>query len=138
MVKLEDIKENTNLKGIEGSDAVRVEAVRKIGDDAVSVTYWNSQGEIRNQMLHRSDEARIELADVGRPWSFAANGAEFKLGLEAQRIRLSHLFDPMMAVHTSNVEPLPHQISAVYETMLPQQPLRFVLADDPGAGDRTN
>jgi superfamily II DNA or RNA helicase len=56
------------------------------------------------------------------------------LGLEAQRIRLSHLFDPMMAVHTSNVEPLPHQISAVYEAMLPRQPLRYVLADDPGAG----
>src|SRR6185437_9272137 len=44
------------------------------------------------------------------------------------------LFDPMMAIHTSNVEPLPHQISAVYEAMLPRQPLRFVLADDPGAG----
>ena len=40
----------------------------------------------------------------------------------------------MMAVHTSNVEPLPHQISAVYESMLPKQPLRYVLADDPGAG----
>jgi SNF2 family DNA or RNA helicase len=134
MMKLEDIKENINLKGIEGSDAVKVEAVRKMGDDAVSIIYRNNRGEIRDQMLHRSDEARIALADVGRPWSFAASGAEFKLGLEAQRIRLSHLFDPMMAVHTSNVEPLPHQISAVYEAMLPRQPLRYVLADDPGAG----
>lgn len=49
-------------------------------------------------------------------------------------MRLAHLFDPMMAVHTSDVEPLPHQISAVYEAMLPGQPLRFVLADDPDAG----
>src|ERR1700724_2111760 len=40
----------------------------------------------------------------------------------------------MMGVHTSNVEPLPHQITAVYESMLPRHPLRFVLADDPGAG----
>jgi superfamily II DNA or RNA helicase len=40
----------------------------------------------------------------------------------------------MMAVHTSNVDPLPHQITAVYESMLPRQPLRYVLADDPGAG----
>ena len=40
----------------------------------------------------------------------------------------------MMAVHTSNVDPLPHQITAVYESLLPRQPLRFVLADDPGAG----
>jgi hypothetical protein len=59
---------------------------------------------------------------------FDAPGNEFKLGLEAYRINLAHLFDPMMAVHTSNVEPLPHQISAVYESMLPVNPY------DPGAG----
>ena len=53
---------------------------------------------------------------------------------EALRIRLAHLFDPVLAVHTSVVEPLPHQITAVYESMLPRQPLRFLLADDPGAG----
>ncbi|OAD21959.1 helicase domain-containing protein, partial [Candidatus Thiomargarita nelsonii] len=48
--------------------------------------------------------------------------------------QLAHLFDPMMAVHAANVEPLPHQISAVYESMLPQIPLRFLLADEAGAG----
>ena len=47
---------------------------------------------------------------------------------------LAHLFDPVLAVHTSIVDPLPHQITAVYEAMLPRQPLRFLLADDPGAG----
>ena len=85
-------------------------------------------------MLFRSDEVRLELAEAGRAWAFDASGADFKLGLEAYRISLAHLFDPMMAVHTSNVDPYPHQISAVYEAMLPRQPLRFVLADDPGAG----
>lgn len=50
------------------------------------------------------------------------------------RIHLAHLFDPYLAVHTSAIEPLPHQISAVYEEMLPRLPLRYVLADDPGAG----
>src|ERR1700738_3541797 len=69
-----------------------------------------------------------------RPWSFDVDGDAFKLAVEAKRIDLAFLFDPMMAVHTSNVEPLPHQITAVYESMLPRQPLRFVLADDPGAG----
>jgi len=53
---------------------------------------------------------------------------------EAYRIRLAYLFDPLLAVHTSLVEPLPHQILAVYGEMLPRQPLRFLLADDPGAG----
>ena len=79
-------------------------------------------------------EAGIVVATAGRPWSFDADGADFKLATEAYRINLAHLFDPIMAVHTSNVEPLPHQITAVYESMLPKQPLRYVLADDPGAG----
>jgi SNF2 family DNA or RNA helicase len=63
----------------------------------------------------------------------------FRLGSSPRRIaiRLAHLFDPVLAVHTSVVEPLPHQITAVYESMLPRQPLRFLLADDPGAG-KTN
>ena len=72
--------------------------------------------------------------EQGRPWSFDGDGALFRLVSEAQRIRLAHLFDPVLAVHTSVVEPLPHQITAVYEAMLPRQPLRFLLADDPGAG----
>ena len=71
---------------------------------------------------------------AGRPWSFDGDGALFRLVSEAQRIRLAHLFDPLLAVHTSVVDPLPHQITGVYEAMLPRQPLRFLLADDPGAG----
>ena len=79
-------------------------------------------------------EARLEVAEQGRPWSFDGDGAKYRLVAEAHRIRLAHLFDPLLAVHTSLVEPLPHQITAVYQAMLPRQPLRFLLADDPGAG----
>ena len=77
---------------------------------------------------------RIEVVEQGRPWSFDGDGALFRLVSEAHRIRLAHLFDPLLAVHTSLIEPLPHQITAVYGAMLPRQPLRFLLADDPGAG----
>ena len=66
--------------------------------------------------------------------SFTADGRLFRLAAEAERIRLAHLFDPYLAVHASHIEPLPHQITAVYGEMLPRQPLRFLLADDPGAG----
>ncbi|WP_022949215.1 helicase-related protein [Methylohalobius crimeensis] len=134
MLKLEDIKKDTQIRGIQADEIVRVVQVEPVGDNAVTVYYKDSQGRLSEQMLFRSDEARLELAQAGRPWAFDAPGAEFKLGLEAYRISQAALFDPMMAVHTSNVEPLPHQISAVYESMLPRQPLRFVLADDPGAG----
>ena len=85
-------------------------------------------------MLYRHDEPRLELVEEGRPWSFDGDGQLFRLVSEAQRIHLAYLFDPVLAVHTSIVEPLPHQITAVYESMLPRQPLRFLLADDPGAG----
>ncbi len=135
MIRLEDLKLNAYVKGLEGSDVVQIKSIEWVGSDAVTVLYKNSQGQPREQMLHRTDEIRLDVVEnTSRPWSFAANGSEFKLALEAQRIRLAHLFDPMMAVHTSNVEPLPHQITAVYESMLSRQPLRFVLADDPGAG----
>ena len=67
--------------------------------------------------------ASTETGAPGSAWSPRRSG-----------IRLAHLFDPVLAVHTSVVEPLPHQITAVYESMLPRQPLRFLLADDPGAG----
>lgn len=65
---------------------------------------------------------------------FRGDGKLFRLVSEAHRIRLAYLFDPHLAVYTSLVEPLPHQITAVYDEMLTRQPLRFLLADDPGAG----
>jgi superfamily II DNA or RNA helicase len=134
MLKLEDIKKDAQIRGIQAEEIVRIVQTEPVGDAALTVYYKDSQGKIGEQMLFRSDEARLELATAGRPWAFDAPGADFKLGLEAHRITQAALFDPMMAVHTSNVEPLPHQISAVYEHMLPKQPLRYVLADDPGAG----
>jgi SNF2 family DNA or RNA helicase len=56
------------------------------------------------------------------------------LGLEAHRVKLAHQFDPLHALHISLIDPLPHQIDAVYFHMLPKARLRFLLADDPGAG----
>jgi len=134
MLKIEDIKVDAQIRGIKGDEIVRIVQLERVGDAAVTVYYKDSQGALSEQMLFRSDEPRMELAVAGRAWAFDAPGSDFKLGLEAYRISQAALFDPMMAVHTSNVEPLPHQISAVYESMLPRQPLRFVLADDPGAG----
>lgn len=134
MLKLEEVKKNAVLSGIEPGEVVTVRFVEPAGSDAISVNYRLASGETRERMLFRSDEANLTLAQAGRPWGFDADGEGFKLAAEAYRINLAHLFDPMMAVHTSNVDPLPHQITAVYESMLPRQPLRYVLADDPGAG----
>ncbi len=133
-MKLEDISPGNSLVGIEPAAVATVIAAVPIADGAVQVIYKTPDGTLRERMLSRGDEASIALATTERPWAFDGDGDAFKLAVEAKRIDLAFLFDPMMAVHTSNVEPLPHQITAVYEAMLPHQPLRFVLADDPGAG----
>lgn len=134
MLRLEDIKKDAAVNGIEPGQIVRIVTTEPVGENALTVYYKTADGQVKEQMLFRSSEPSLSLAEAGRPWAFDAPGEEFKLATEAYRIDLAYLFDPMMAVHTSNVEPLPHQITAVYESMLPRQPLRFVLADDPGAG----
>jgi hypothetical protein len=88
-------------------------------------------------LLYRDDEPRLEIVEAGRSWSFDGDGALFRLVSEAHRIRLADLFDPLLAVHTWLLKPLPHQITAVYEAMLPHQPFRFLRADNPGAGTAT-
>ncbi len=134
MSKLEDLKPNASVRGILPDGLVSVVSVARFGSEALELTYKEPHGRVANVLLYRHDEPRLEVAEQGRPWSFDGDGHLFRLVSEAHRIRLAHLFDPVLAVHTSLVEPLPHQITAVYEAMLPRQPLRFLLADDPGAG----
>lgn len=134
MHTLEDLRPNATVRGILQDCLVTVVNVQWYGSTAVELTYKTPDGKLGNELLYRHDEPRLEVVEVGRPWSFDGDGRKFRLLSEAHRIRLAHLFDPVLAVHTSLVEPLPHQITAVYESMLPRQPLRFLLADDPGAG----
>ena len=134
MTHLEDLLPNTSIRGILPDSLVTVVNVQWYGSEALELTYKDAKGKVANELLYRHDEPRLEVVEEGRPWSLDGDGRLFRLVSEAHRIRLAHLFDPVLAVHTSLVEPLPHQITAVYEEMLPRQPLRFVLADDPGAG----
>ncbi len=132
--RLEDLTPGAAVRGILPDALVTVVNAQWFGSDALELTYKNPTGKVANELLYRHDEPRIEVVERGRPWSFDGDGALFRLVSEAHRIRLAHLFDPVLAVHTSIVDPLPHQITAVYQEMLPRQPLRFLLADDPGAG----
>lgn len=134
MAALENLKPNAAVRGVLPTSLVTVVNVQWFGSEAIELTYKDAAGKVANQLLYRHDEPRLEIAEEGRPWSFDGDGHAFRLVAEALRIHLAHLFDPVLAVHTSVVDPLPHQITAVYESMLPRQPLRFLLADDPGAG----
>jgi len=132
---LEELRPGAAVRGVLADDGlVTVVNVQWFGSEALELTYKTAAGKVANQLLYRHDESRLEVVEEGRPWSFDGDGALFRLVSEAQRIHLAHLLDPVLAVHTSLVDPLPHQITAVYGSMLPRQPLRFLLADDPGAG----
>jgi superfamily II DNA or RNA helicase len=133
-MRLEDITADAHVTGIDPAGPVEIRQARQVGPDVLEVTYKTASGQLSEELLYRSNEGQLALVEPGRTWSFTADGHEFRLAAEAQRITLAHLFDPMLAVSVSSIEPLPHQIEAVYGEMLPRTPLRFLLADDPGAG----
>jgi superfamily II DNA or RNA helicase len=134
MAKLSDLTVNSVVRGIIPNEPVTIRHIERHGEQAATVTYVDNQGRVADRVLFKDDEPNLELVQQSRPLSFDGDGYLFRLASEAQRLRLAFLFDPLIAVNTSSVEPLPHQITAVYERMLQQQPLRFLLADDPGAG----
>ena len=134
MARLEDITVDSKIQGLVTNETVEVVAAQWFGNDVVEVTYKDSRGLTGSQLLYRENEADLVVVTEHLPWSFDVDGNTMRLVSEAYRIELAHIFDPYLAVHTSSVEPLPHQISAVYQEMLKRLPLRYILADDPGAG----
>lgn len=133
MARLADIAKGVRVRGIAGDQVVTVVATEWHGESVLTVTYKTDAGALDETMVFDFDADRIEIENA-RLWSFDADADDVRLVSEAYRIGLAHLFDPYLAVRTSSIEALPHQISAVYKDMLPKLPLRFVLADDPGAG----
>ncbi|MQP33471.1 DUF3883 domain-containing protein [Rhodococcus erythropolis] len=132
-MQLEELKPGLRINGLIPAEVITVIAVQWHGSDALELTYKTTVGGLGQQVIFRRNEAQLDIAQTGsRP--FDAPASDFKLVAEAQRIGLAGLFDPMLAVATSDVQPLPHQIRAVYGELLPRTPLRFLLADDPGAG----
>lgn len=134
MARLEELVSGAAVEGVVPRQTVSIINTKWFGDSVLEVTYKTDDGHVANALLYRENEPSLVVSSQTRPWSFNADGSDFRLVSEAYRINLASIFDPLLAVHTSMVEPLPHQIIAVYERMLPRQPLRFLLADDPGAG----
>ncbi|HEU5025436.1 MAG TPA: helicase-related protein [Spirillospora sp.] len=130
---LEGLKPGLRIEGLVPAEVLTVIAVQWHGTDALELTFKTTAGSLGQQVVFRKDEGKLRVAQSGSR-AFDAPAPEFKLAAEAQRVTLAGLFDPMIAVATSDVRPLPHQIQAVYGELLPRTPLRFLLADDPGAG----
>jgi len=122
------------VRGLVPGTTVEVLHVHWYGASALEVTYKEPSGTTGNQLVFRGATADFDVVSSERLWGLDGDPDLFRLVSEAQRIRMAFLFDPRAGVHTSMIEPLPHQVTAVYDEMLPRQPLRFLLADDPGAG----
>ena len=135
MAQLEELLAGVAVTGVDPAGPVTVISVQWHGTQALTLFFRDAKSQPQERLVYRSDEGSFSIAEgTSRAWSFDGDGHQFRLAAEARRIHLAHLFDPYLALTSSQIEPLPHQIEAVYGDMLPRQPLRFLLADDPGAG----
>jgi hypothetical protein len=128
-MKLEDLTRDAVVKGLIPEGLATVVDVRWFGSAVVELTYKDAEGHIRRELVYRDREAIPEIVVGGRPWSSDGHGEPLRLVSEAGRIRLVDVFAP-----PHPVDPLPHPITVVDGDMSSRRPLRFLLADDPGAG----
>ena len=132
-IEFSDLIPGARIAGVVPDGPVSVVFFAPGGDTAGTLTYRDSSGLLNERIVTSDDIAGFDVA-TERRWSFDADGGLFRLASEARRLKNAHLSDPFAAVDTSGIEPYPHQIEAVYEKFLEQRPLRYLLADDPGAG----
>jgi hypothetical protein len=128
----DELKSGVRVTGLVAGKTVKIVAVERTGE-MFNVTYKDDFGHLEARLVSLAAIQECE-ADQAVRWTFDGDGTGFRLASEGRRIELAHLFDPFAAVQTATIQPLPHQIEAVYGRLLPMQPLRFLLADDPGAG----
>ena len=116
MSTFDQIQPGARLRGLDTGGIAEIVQVARFDADAVSVTY-RVNGKVGERLLYLGEETGLELIEAGRSYAFDADGGLLRLASEAYRIRLAHLFDPYLAVTASQIEALPHQITAVYGEM---------------------
>ena len=127
------ISEGQVLTGPLFNEPMRVETVRPNGPDSVEAGLVGQRTErFRRVTLTSVDLADLTIADA--TWPYDGDGSLLKLGLQAYSLGIAHEFDPYFGLSISRVDPLPHQLEAVYEYFLKLPSVRFLLADDAGAG----
>ena len=127
------IREGQVLTGPLFNEPMRVETVRPNGPDSVEAGLVGQRTErFRRVTLTSVDLADLTIADA--TWPYDGDGSLLKLGLQAYSLGIAHEFDPYFGLSISRVDPLPHQLEAVYEYFMKLPSVRFLLADDAGAG----
>lgn len=126
------IKSGTIVESPLFPEPVKVEKVEEIGDYVRIVGATINSNKHIDTILLKDDFSKLRVLTYDT--DFTANAENVFLALEAYRFRLASLFDPILAMNVSRVDPLPHQIEAVYGYILKLPRIRFLIADDPGAG----
>jgi superfamily II DNA or RNA helicase len=129
-----DLHPGAIVHGLDQDGPVQLDTVSRLDDTLWEVAFLDAVGRRQTRMLFDEDVIglRIEGGDDGP--TFDAEPADFALAFDAWRMTKAHVLDPYFAVNAANIEPLPHQLQAVYDFLLPRHPMRCLLADDPGAG----
>jgi superfamily II DNA or RNA helicase len=121
------------VAGLEPSELVEIQRITPFGARTLVEGVGVQSRRVVKRPLTTSEMSRLERVRSST-CSYDGDAERFLLGVEAERIRIAHQFDPLFAVNSSIVDPLPHQVEAVYRSLLPLPRIRFLLADDTGAG----
>ena len=130
-MKLEEVKPGVHIAGSKWPESVEINKVENLGNHLRLIGATKS-GKHIDQVISIAELNNIRIVQVGV--DFSTESWKAFLALETIRYRFASLYDPLLAMNTSKVDPLPHQIEAVYGYVLKLPRIRFLIADDPGAG----
>ena len=131
-MNLEQLRPNKTLRGPIFSEPVQIIVATPMGDAVKLVARGLHSGRVVDVILTPAQLALVESSPDVEP--FNGDPHRFRLGIEALRLQLAFEYDPYFSLSIARVDPLPHQLEAVYDYFLRLPRIRFLLADDPGAG----
>lgn len=131
-MNVEQLKPNVVLTGPLFPEPIQIIAIIPMGDSVKVIGKGLNTGQVLEPILNSDQLAKLEVSPETEPFDGDPN--RFKLGIEALRLGLAYEYDPYFSLSIARVDPLPHQLEAVYDYLLRSPRIRFLLADDPGAG----
>ena len=131
-MKVSELKIGAVVEGPKWPDPVEIKKIEEFGEDIKIIGSRIPTGIHVDVILSKEELYHISLKTID--CDFSSEPWKVFLALETIRYRFASLYDPLLAMNTSKVDPLPHQIEAVYHYVLKLPRIRFLLAHDPGAG----
>jgi SNF2 family DNA or RNA helicase len=131
-MNLSDLQPNIIVKGAIFPEPVKIITTIPMGDSIKLVGEGMNSGKVHQPILTMAQLSDLEISSEKKPYD--GDPAKFRLGIEAMRLALAYEYDPYFSLSIARVDPLPHQLEAVYDYFLKLPRIRFLLADDPGAG----